>query len=55
MQKKFKKKEDALKEFEELKKTHSRVYVILSKGAYYVETEPPFIRSWEIVIKTYEK
>lgn len=52
IQLKFATKEQALRMFDELKKTHKFVSVIESKGEFFVETEPQMIRTWETLIKS---
>jgi len=51
---KFETKEEAVKEFDKLKKTNDYVVIILSKGKYYVETESNMIRNFETVVKRFE-
>lgn len=45
---------DALHEAKILSGANPYVIVILSKGKYYIETEPTMIRTWETVIAEFE-
>lgn len=45
---------DALQEAKILATTDAYVLVILSRGKYYIETEPAMIRTWETVIAEFE-
>lgn len=45
---------DALQEAKILSETNAYVMVILSRGKYYIETEPSMVRTWETVIAEFE-
>jgi hypothetical protein len=54
IQEKFSNLQDASERAIAVSKESGYSCIILSKGDYFVENEPPFVRSWEELIAEYE-
>jgi hypothetical protein len=55
IQKKFSTEKEAITYAKNLSKTEDSVTVIQSRGEFFVETECWGVRSWERIVKTFDK